>query len=485
MPRRLVALAVSLLVGCGGGAPKASDPSALRAGPKAAGLSWPSDSELGVAVSRELADQRGAASNVAVEIHRGIVMLSGSVGNAEIARRVVLAVRGLSGVRAVIDRLEAVAPLIADATLQGDIERALAADPALARSGLRSSVRRGSVRLVGNVDSFGERQLAEAAAWPVGGVIQVTNDISLRIAEARSDAAIESDASALLAADPLLGDDDVQLDVVGAVVQLRGEVASSARLERAKLLAWVPGTVAVDSRALRVASQRSAPTPDDTEIESAVSEALDLDPRLARASLVAGVRDGRVTLRGRADSVSTRTAAEADAENAWGVLAVDNQVRVASSAAIADSELAHDVSARLASHPLLTAEGIRVEVDKGMVTLSGQADSAFERAQAEATAAAQRGVETVVNALAVVPRPVPRRADAELLSSLRARLENDAEVAAELVGVKVQDGVVLLEGSLPDWDMVDAVLRHAFEEAPRAVVNRLERRPYPQRPSEN
>ena len=50
--------------------------------------------------------------------------------------------------------------------------------------------------------------------------------------------------------------------------------------------------------------------------------------------------------------------------------------------------------------------------------------------------------------------------------------------------LQVERGVVTLSGTLPDWDMVDAVLERTFARLPRAVVNHLERQALPQRPSE-
>ena len=151
---------------------------------------------------------------------------------------------------------------------------------------------------------------------------------------------------------------------------------------------------------------------------------------------------------------------------------------------IADPNLAEAVRQRLANHPGLTLEGIEVDATNGVVTLSGRADSDFEKRQAELAAARVRGVKRVQNELRISLLLAADRDDAELRAELEAAFARDPRIDAGLVGVHVQGGVVTLSGTLPDWHMIDAVLEGTYSELPRAVVNRLERDYRPQRPSE-
>ncbi|HVJ20559.1 MAG TPA: BON domain-containing protein, partial [Polyangiaceae bacterium] len=147
-------------------------------------------------------------------------------------------------------------------------------------------------------------------------------------------------------------------------------------------------------------------------------------------------------------------------------------------------ELMQAVRQRLANHPSLTLDGIEISAADGIVTLSGQAESDFERQQAELATVWVDGVKRVDNELEVSSELIPDRDDETLAAELASAFAEDPRIDPSLVGLQVERGVVTLSGTLPDWDMVDAVLERTYSTLPRAVVNHLERQALPQRPSE-
>jgi osmotically-inducible protein OsmY len=149
-----------------------------------------------------------------------------------------------------------------------------------------------------------------------------------------------------------------------------------------------------------------------------------------------------------------------------------------------DPELAEAVRERLANHPAVTLDGMQISAAGAAVTLRGRADSEFEKKQAELASRRVRGVKRVISELVIVPLPPPGRDDEALEAELSAAFASDPRIDPGLVGVHVEEDVVTLTGTLPDWDMIDAVLQHTFAVQPRAVVNRLERAYRPQRHSE-
>ncbi len=149
-----------------------------------------------------------------------------------------------------------------------------------------------------------------------------------------------------------------------------------------------------------------------------------------------------------------------------------------------DPELAEAVRERLANHPAVTLDGMQISAAGGAVTLHGRADSDFEKEQAELATRRVRDVKRVINELEVVDLPPPGRDDKALEAELAAAFASDPRIDPGLVGVHVEEDVVTLTGTLPDWDMIDAVLQRTFAVQPRAVVNRLERAYRPQRHSE-
>ena len=149
-----------------------------------------------------------------------------------------------------------------------------------------------------------------------------------------------------------------------------------------------------------------------------------------------------------------------------------------------DADLAEAVRQRLANHPAVTLDGVQISAVDGAVTLSGRADSDFEKEQAELATRRVRDVKRVNNELRIVSLPATGRDDRALEAELAAAFASDPRIDPGLVGVHVEEDLVTLTGTLPDWDMIDAVLQRTFAVQPRAVVNRLERAYRPQRHSE-
>lgn len=427
------------LAGCGLGSPAAAPAggapgAAARAGAKAAGpLSFTSraqvaDAELERAALIALREATSTASELDADVRDGVVMLTGTADNPEIAGRAIAAMQRLRGVRAIVDRIDVVAPLVEDADLEQAVRRALDALPALEESRITVRAERGRVTLSGSVDDHAQRALATDVAWAVRGVSDVEPSLRLRV-----------------------GEDFFEASAAG---RYRGDT-EAARVERP-----------------------------DPEVAAAVRDALRFDPRVPDAGIEVSVRGGKVTLRGQVSSPWERRAAEQDALGTLGARQVENRIEVTSTEEISDADLRRAVRARLANHPAVTAEGIRVDASDGVVHLRGRVDSAFESRQAERTAAGVRGVAVVQNDLRVSPELATEREDSALRAEVEARLARDLGSDASRVRVSVEDGVVILEGTLPDWDVYDAVLQSVYGHLPRAVVNRLERERLPQRPSE-
>src|SRR5262245_60689228 len=98
-----------------------------------------------------------------------------------------------------------------------------------------------------------------------------------------------------------------------------------------------------------------------------------------------------------------------------------------------DHDLAEAVRERLANHPGITPDGIQVSAAAGVVTLSGRADSDFERQQAELSARWVHDVKQVKNELRVMALPMSGRSDARLAAELEAAFADDPRIDAALV----------------------------------------------------
>lgn len=124
------------------------------------------------------------------------------------------------------------------------------------------------------------------------------------------------------------------------------------------------------------------------------------------------------------------------------------------SASAADRELLRDddieaaLEARFTRDELLPADFLDVEVESGVVTVAGTVHTIRERDRALAVAKALRGVRAVVDRLRVKPVSRP---DTAIAADVAAALEADAAADAYEVEVHVEDGVVILSGSVEGW----------------------------------
>jgi osmotically-inducible protein OsmY len=104
-----------------------------------------------------------------------------------------------------------------------------------------------------------------------------------------------------------------------------------------------------------------------------------------------------------------------------------------------------------------------VEVDQGVVTLTGTVSSYAKRLAAQEAAHRVAGVLDVANDIQVKIPGMLGRTDTEIALAVRQALEWDAEIPDRSIESTVSDGMVTLEGSVDFW--------HQREDAEQAVHN--------------
>lgn len=144
---------------------------------------------------------------------------------------------------------------------------------------------------------------------------------------------------------------------------------------------------------------------DDATLTSKVKAKLTADPEVNPFNIDVDTEDGIVTLRGRVEDPEAKTQAERLARDTSGVRGVRNQIRVGervgSDVPASDQAIAAAVTAELAADSDTSAMNIDVDVQDGVVTLSGVVKSAAARQEAERIARNADGVRSVRNELQV------------------------------------------------------------------------------------
>jgi osmotically-inducible protein OsmY len=143
---------------------------------------------------------------------------------------------------------------------------------------------------------------------------------------------------------------------------------------------------------------------DNTPLESAVLESLDLDPRIPSSTEIAVSADGgAVTLRGTVERFSQRRAAVQDANKIDGVYEVDDRLKVNLPGADRreDDELRGVALQALIWDTEVPSDAVDVKVRDGWLTLTGDVNFQFQSDAAYDDVASLYGVYGITNEIKV------------------------------------------------------------------------------------
>jgi osmotically-inducible protein OsmY len=187
----------------------------------------------------------------------------------------------------------------------------------------------------------------------------------------------------------------------------------------------------------------------DEEIQEDVLAELKWDPRVRINEIGVIVTDGIVTLTGWVDSLPQKIAAEEAASRVRGVKAIVNdiEVRLPGFAERTDIDLAKAVLDALKWEADIPAGKLEVKVDHGWVTLKGMVEHNYQRQSAEDAVKKIAGVKGVTNIITVKPQPVPT----DLKQQIEKALVRNAEIDAQRITVEMQDGKVILRGTVRSY----------------------------------
>lgn len=116
-----------------------------------------------------------------------------------------------------------------------------------------------------------------------------------------------------------------------------------------------------------------------------------------------------------------------------------------------DSEIQAAVLRELKWDTRVEETDVGVEVDNGVVTLTGTVTSRAKRIAAQEAAHRVAGVLDVANDIEVHPVGTEAKTDTEVAQAVRHALEWDAHVPHERIHSTVSEGWVTLEGTVDLW----------------------------------
>ena len=187
----------------------------------------------------------------------------------------------------------------------------------------------------------------------------------------------------------------------------------------------------------------------DSELQHDVMSELKWEPTIKAAEIGVGVTDGVVTLSGYVDSYVKKLVAERAAARVFGVRAVAEaiQVRLPGSLKRSDEDISGMVANVLEWNVLVPHDRVKVHVQDGVVTLSGEVDLGYQKYAAEEAVRYLMGVVSLSNQITVKPTVKLQDVKDKIVSSLK----RNALLASRQITVETHGGWVILRGSVRSW----------------------------------
>lgn len=310
----------------------------------------------------------------------------------------------------------------------------------------------GIVTLTGSVNNLLARERATKIAESTKGVRAIVNNLTVQT-KPRSDEEIRKDVETALLTDAAADGYEIKTAVDDAVVTLSGTVQSFQEQNLAAQLAkGIRGVKDVKNDiTVKVATNRP-----DAELLADAKSALQHDVWVDASQMQVTADNGKITLTGKVGSAAEKTRART---LAWvaGVSAVDNQgvtvdpalarnTRPPGLNVVPDEEIEKAIKAALVHDPRVYSFNPEVQVNRGVVTLSGIVDNVKAKQAAEQDARNTLGVYRVKNHLKVRPTNPPP--NDKLAQNVKDALQRDTVVDSFQVDVAAYNGSVTLTGAV-------------------------------------
>lgn len=208
----------------------------------------------------------------------------------------------------------------------------------------------------------------------------------------------------------------------------------------------------------------------DSQLQSDVIAELAWEPSIHSEEIGVEVKGGVVTLAGHVGTYSEKLEAERAAMRVVGVkaLAVEIDVRLEGSNARTDGDIARTVENVLQWSTYLTEDSVKIKVENGWVTLSGEVNWEYQRKAAVDAVRYLMGVKGVSDLIAIKPTVSAPLVKADIEAALKRRAQQDSNS----IKVSVNGGDVTLSGSVHNWSEREFVAQTAWRTpGVRSVIN--------------
>jgi osmotically-inducible protein OsmY len=194
------------------------------------------------------------------------------------------------------------------------------------------------------------------------------------------------------------------------------------------------------------------------ETKSAIINHLFWDARVDASLISVESANGTVTLHGEVPSYMARNAAEEDVWSVPGVGAVQNNLTVlfpSGHTIPSDGAIKDMLSKVLKWDTNIESRNIHIHVEKGVVTLEGTVPAFWQKARIKEVFFDVDGITELQNRLIVVPGD--HVDDKLIIRDITGALDRCCNVKNIDIAVRVDNGRVILSGSVPNYSVYKAV----------------------------
>lgn len=201
-------------------------------------------------------------------------------------------------------------------------------------------------------------------------------------------------------------------------------------------------------------------TKTDSQIQHDVTAELAWEPSLDAAAIGVDVKDGIVTLTGHVGSFNEKWEAEHAAQRIGGVkaLAIEIDVKLPGSSARTDAEIARSAENVIEWMTYLPKDSVKVMVERGWITLTGQLDWAFQKEGAASSVRSLMGVTGVSDQIVLKAKVSMTAVKADIDAALLRR----AHAEARDISVVIAGTDVTLAGTVHSWSERSLARRTAW-----------------------
>lgn len=187
----------------------------------------------------------------------------------------------------------------------------------------------------------------------------------------------------------------------------------------------------------------------DMQLKNAVLAELSWEPSVGAAHIGVTAKNGIVSLSGHVETFLEKQAAETAVRRVKGVkgIAEEIEVRLPFSVKRGDDEIAAAAVDRLGWNASLPTDAVKVKVEKGWVTLTGQVDWHYQSDVAANDVRSLHGVVGVSNQVTLKPRVDTTK----LTDNIRTAMHRSWFFNRDTISVHADGGEVRLTGTADSW----------------------------------